>query len=88
MFKFIIIPSLFFIGLPILFGIGILSLLFRIFFGGQRRSEQQTRSQQNPYEASSGNAKRAERVAEKHHEKFYSKDDGEYVDFEEIIEEK
>lgn len=79
--KVLLFILLFFIVLVMIVGFGIIRTVFKLFFGGNKRStiyqNQQTRESETEWHNSHG---------EKKKEKLFSKEEGEYVEFEEIKE--
>lgn len=101
--MYIILFFLIFLGVIILFGLSIVGAILRAIFGfgrssssrprqtGYNNSSQQQRSGYNSVtNNSSGNAEEVVTDNNKphRHKKIFSKDEGEYVDFEEIKEDK
>lgn len=77
--KVLLFIILFFILLVMIVGFGIIRTVFKLFFGGNRRSTIYQNQQTHESETDWSNNK-----GEKKKEKLFSKEEGEYVDFEEI----
>ena len=77
MFKFLLIAFLFFLFLIVLFGFSIIRFLFRGFGGSSRRQTQSSRQ-------SSRNTRSQQPQSNPTPQKIITKDEGEYVDYEEI----
>lgn len=77
--KALLFIILFFILLVMIVGFGIIRTVFKLFFGGNRQQtvykNQQARERETEWNNNKG---------EKKKEKLFSKEEGEYVDFEEI----
>ncbi|MDL2211006.1 DUF4834 family protein [Bacteroides sp. OttesenSCG-928-M17] len=69
----------------LLFGVSIINFILRLLFGGGRRSSSSPSQQQQRTQSQTNNKKQkmSDPVQRK---KIFDKDDGEYVDFEEVKE--
>ncbi|MDD3039963.1 DUF4834 family protein [Bacteroides sp.] len=102
--MYIILFFLIFLGVIILFGLSIIGAILRAIFGFGRSSSSRPKQtaysnnnqqqQRSGYNSTTNNSSdKTEEVAPENsrahkHKKIFSKDDGEYVDFEEIKEDK
>ncbi|MEG1585451.1 MAG: DUF4834 family protein [Bacteroidales bacterium] len=77
--KALLFILLFFILLVMIVGFGIIRTVFKLFFGSNQRTTSY-RNQQKPTSSDQWHN------TEKKKEKLFSKEEGEYVDFEEIKE--
>lgn len=85
MFKFLFIIIFFIVLMTLMLGFSFLRTLKRVLFGeseSEKRARQQRQAAQNA--SRQGNSNRQENVAPK--KKVFDKDEGEYVDYEEIKE--
>jgi len=78
MFKFLIITFLFFLFIIFLFGFSIIRFFLQVFFG--RSSKKQTQSSRQ----SNRNTKSQQYQSNPAPKKIITKDEGEYVDYEEV----
>ena len=79
--KVLLFILLFFIFLVMIVGFGIIRTIFKLFFGRNQRSTMYQNRQAQQEQKQWQNT-------EKKKEKLFSKEEGEYVDFEEIKEEE
>lgn len=89
MIKFILVMFLFFLLLVFLLGFSLIRSVKNIFFGGGNKSSntQQRRTQPNPEQRHSKQQQRpADNPYPQAKKKIIEKDEGEYVDYEEVKE--
>ena len=71
----------------LIFGLSIISGILRLLFGFGRKSSSQhtqSRNQQNTYHQEDKKEDAGNTPSSRNHKKLFDKDEGEYVDFEEV----
>lgn len=88
MYTLIFLLIAFFVLIPLLFGVSIVGTILRAIFGTGRRhsSRRETSSYGNRQQSADSSTNATTESNKKKREKIFDKNEGEYVDFEEIKE--